>query len=59
VLYAGSAGGAGYDLAWARDARGRPVRLQQVRFVTIEVLSGRAEVDAVASVFTPRGQARK
>ncbi|MCU0770478.1 MAG: hypothetical protein MUE94_01740 [Verrucomicrobia bacterium] len=58
-LYSGSAGGAGYDLAWACDAQGRPVRLPQVRFVRIEVLSGRAEVDAVATVFTPPGHAGK
>jgi hypothetical protein len=59
MLYAGSAGGAGYDLAWARDSRGRPVRLPHVRFLRIEVLEGRAEVDAVATVFTPRGLAKR
>jgi len=56
-LYLSSAGGAGYDLAWARDGQGRQVRLQQVRFIRIEVISGRAEVDAVAAVFTPPGLA--
>jgi len=59
LVYAGSAGGAGYDISWARDSQGRPVRLQQVRFVRIEVLSGRSEVDAVAAVFTPRGLSAK
>jgi hypothetical protein len=59
ALYLRSAGGAGYDLSWARDSEGRPVHLQHVRFIRIAVLSGRSEVDAVASVFTPRGLARK
>jgi len=56
-LYAGSAGGAGYDLSWARDRYGRPVRLPYARFVRIEVIGDRAEIDAVAAVFTPRGRA--
>ena len=59
LLYGGSAGGAAYDLSWARDAQGHPVRLQQVRFVRVEVLSGRAEMDALAAVFTPPGLAGK
>jgi len=58
ALYHGSAGGAGYDLAWARDAAGNPVRLNAVNFVRIEVLSGKAEVDGFSGVFNPPGQSR-
>lgn len=49
ALYAGAAGGTGYDLAWALDTNGASVILDTVRFVRIEVLSGRAEIDAVAT----------
>lgn len=48
--YAGSAGGAGYDLGWARAAGGGPVSLDSVSFVRIEVLSGRSEIDGFAAV---------
>lgn len=58
VTYLGSAGGAGYDLEWARDGEENPIHLSQVRYIRIEVLSGRSEVDAVAAVFTPRRQGR-
>lgn len=47
-LYAGSGGGLGFDLAWAQDAIGQSVSLDDVRFIRIEVLSGVAEVDGVA-----------
>ncbi|HIM67425.1 MAG TPA: hypothetical protein EYM45_02550, partial [Verrucomicrobia bacterium] len=49
-LYDGSGGGTGYDLGWAVDAAGKPVALGQVRFVRLEVLSGKAEIDAVSDV---------
>jgi hypothetical protein len=50
ALYRGSAGGSGYDLAWAQDTNGQRVSLGSARFVRIEVLSGKSEVDAVAEV---------
>jgi hypothetical protein len=49
-LYAGSAGGCSFDIAWARDAFGRPVFLREINFVRVEVLSGKAEIDAFAKV---------
>jgi hypothetical protein len=58
ALYHGSAGGAGYDLSWARDVAGRPVWLPIVNFVRIEVLSGKVEVDGLSVVFNPPGKPR-
>ena len=49
-LYAGSAGGVGLDLSWAVDAAGHPVRLWEARYLRIDVLSGRMEVDALTLV---------
>ena len=49
-LYGGSAGGTGFDLDWATDADGEPVSLGQAQFVRLEVLSGRAEIDALSDV---------
>jgi hypothetical protein len=53
ALYDGSAGGAGYDLAWARDAAGKPVRVNAISYLRIEVLSGKVEVDGFSGVFNP------
>jgi hypothetical protein len=58
ALYAGSAGGAGYDISWAQDANGNPVKLEGIRYIRIEVLSGKSEVDGFSFVFIPRGQNR-
>jgi hypothetical protein len=58
ALYHGSAGGAGYDLEWARDAAGRRVALNAIQFVRIEVLSGKAEVDGLSGVFHAPGRSR-
>ena len=58
ALYYGSAGGAGYDISWAQDANGQPVTLDSVRFIRVEVISGRSEVDGFSAVFTPPGQSR-
>jgi hypothetical protein len=49
-LYAGSGGGTGYDIGWAIDADGQPALVGQVSFIRLEVLSGKAEVDAVSDV---------
>ena len=52
-LYAGSGGGTGYDLDWARNADGQPVALDSILFVRIDVISDRAEIDAVSAVPEP------
>lgn len=50
ALYAGSGGGAGYDLEWAQDSDGQSVTLTSVRFVRVEILSGKSEIDGMAVV---------
>jgi hypothetical protein len=52
-LYGGSAGGAGFDLAWARDGDGNSVELQSASFLRIDVLTGRTQIDAVSIVPEP------
>ena len=52
-LYAGSAGGAGYDLGWARDGNGDPVNLESASFIRIDVPGGRTQIDAVSAVPEP------
>jgi hypothetical protein len=52
-LYAGSAGGTGYDLAWAQDQNGQSVQLNTVSFIRIDVLEGKVEIDALAAVPEP------
>ena len=53
ALYAGSGGGAGFDLAWAIDGANQPVSLASVDFVRLDGLSGVAYVDAVSVVPEP------
>jgi hypothetical protein len=50
ALYNGSAGGAAFDIAWARDSQGNPVFLPEINYVRVEVLSGKSEVDGFAAV---------
>lgn len=49
-LYAGSGGGIGYDLSWARNGSGEAVFLPAINYVRIEVLSGKAEIDGFSAV---------
>ena len=49
-LYAGSAGGTGYDLSWAEDSGGNSVDLPDADFVRIEVQSGVLDLDAISEV---------
>lgn len=54
ALYDGAAGGAGFDIAWAKRENGRPANLSFIRYVRIEVLSGKSEVDAVSAITEAR-----
>jgi hypothetical protein len=56
VLYNGSGGGTGYDISWAQDSQGKCVRLPEIRYIRVEVLSGHSEVDGFSAVFVPPGQ---
>lgn len=47
-LYAGSAGGTGYDLAWATNASGASANLSSADYVRIEVETGVLDLDAVS-----------
>lgn len=49
-LYNGSAGGTGYNLAWAQDANGNSVNLTSVNYVQVDVQSGLLYLDAVSEV---------
>lgn len=49
-LYQGSAGGTGYDLDWARSINGEPANLLEVRYVKIDVIEGKSEIDALSAV---------
>ena len=49
ALYAGSAGGTGYDLAWAQDTNGNFVNLPIARYVRVNVASSKSEIDALAA----------
>lgn len=53
ALYAGSAGGASYDIAWAQDSSGNAVFLDSIQYIRIDVLTGRAEIDGIAAVPEP------
>ncbi|HEY0456414.1 MAG TPA: hypothetical protein VGE41_08560 [Verrucomicrobiae bacterium] len=50
TLYHGSGGGTAFDISWAVDVRGRPVFLPEIRFIRVDVLSGKSEIDAFAAV---------
>ena len=50
AIYHGSAGGTGYDISTARDEKGRRVSISSIKYVRIEVLSGKAEIDALSAV---------
>jgi len=53
ALYHGSAGGTGYDLAWALDGNGDSVDLTNADYVRIQVQSGVLDLDAVSGVPEP------
>jgi hypothetical protein len=53
ALYAGSAGGAGFDLDWAVDDANQSVALSSASFIRIEVTESKVEVDAISVVPEP------
>ncbi len=53
AVYAGSAGGTGLDLAWARLADGRSAGLSSAQYLRIDVLDGKVEIDGLAVVPEP------
>jgi len=59
AVYYGSAGGAGYDISWARDAEGNQMHLGTIQYVRVETLSGKSEIDGFAAIFTPLTRARQ
>ena len=59
LVYDGSGGGSGYDISWAQDKNGHPVKLPEINYVRIEVLSGKSEVDGFSAVFTPQHSTKK
>lgn len=58
ALYDGAGGGTGYDLAWARKSNGKKADLSSIRYVRVEVLSGKAELDAFVEVDAPKRKGR-
>ena len=53
ALYAGSAGGAGFDLSWALDGNNQSIALSSVNYVRLDDLSGVAYIDAISVVPEP------
>lgn len=53
-LYQGSGGGTGYNFDWAED--GKKSDLAWIRYVRVEVLSGKAEIDAFVAVERRKGR---
>lgn len=55
ALYNGSAGGAGFDLAWAIDSNGQSVFLSSVSYIRLDVLNDGtpAYIDAISVVPEP------
>lgn len=53
ALYSGSAGGTGFDLAWARRSDGSAAGLDSAQYVRIDVLDGKVELDAFVVVPEP------
>ncbi len=53
ALYAGSGGGTGFDISWAQDGNGQSVFLPSIRYVRVDVLSDKSEIDAFSVVPEP------
>ena len=59
ALYHGSAGGAAYDISWAQDANGHNVFLPEIRFIRVDVLSDKSEIDGFAAIAGPGKNAKR
>ncbi len=55
ALYGRSAGGTGFDISSARDGKGRRIHLSSINYVRVEVISGKAEIDAFSDVKAREG----
>jgi hypothetical protein len=55
ALYGRSAGGTGFDISTARDRKGRRIHLSTIKYVSVEVISGKAEIDAFSDVKAREG----
>src|SRR6185436_9976297 len=53
ALYAGSGGGTGYDIGWARNGLGQSVLLPAISYIRVDVLTGKSEIDGFAAVPEP------
>lgn len=56
-LYASSGGGTAFDIGWAIDENNQAAGLDQVRFVRIDVLSDKVDIDGIVAVPEPSTEA--
>jgi hypothetical protein len=59
LFYLGSGGGTGYDISWALDGNGNRVSLDTIKYIRVDVISGKSEIDAFSAVMVPKGASKK